>query len=124
MLITAGTKDALDKLISAKSNRSDGGYTFLEIQEIAALDSPTRDRIIKEMIQKNLAEYFYPEYIIPGGAGGKAKPKGIILTQDGFCYKELDHRERIERWKDRLSGFVLGIAASVVASLIISWITG
>ena len=44
---------------------------------------------------------------------------GAHLTQKGFCYKEYQRLESVERWKERIVSFILG----VVSGVLIGWLT-
>ena len=44
---------------------------------------------------------------------------GAHLTQKGFCYKEYQRLESVERWKERIVSFILGVASGVL----IGWLT-
>lgn len=44
---------------------------------------------------------------------------GADITWTGICYKEYQHLERVQRWKERVYGFISG---AVIAS--IPWLLG
>lgn len=43
----------------------------------------------------------------------------FALTYQGRNYRELQRLERVQRWKERAIGFVLGVITGVVAELIV-----
>lgn len=63
---------------------------------------------------KNYIEFFQPY-------GGKAN-NAFRLTHEGIHYKELKQLESLERWKERLLGFVFGVLSTLVTSFILGMI--
>lgn len=47
----------------------------------------------------------------------------FYLDHKGLHYEEFNRLEAKERWKERLYGFVSGVLVSVLASLIVSWLS-
>lgn len=46
------------------------------------------------------------------------------LTQIGIHYQELQRLERREKWKERIFGFISGVAVAVIGDLIVRWLAG
>lgn len=48
---------------------------------------------------------------------------GVRLSHKGANRKEMHLREKKERWKERVLGFISGVLSTVLASLIASWLS-
>lgn len=53
---------------------------------------------------------------------GDKQHTAFALTELGRSYKEIDHLERKERWKERFYGFVFGVLTTVIAAVILKLI--
>lgn len=124
MIITKESKALLDILIGMESSREDGGVTFEQIMKDSGLDASTTRRLTTDLVEGRLADYIQNIVLAPGSPASRSKPIGITLTQRGFRYREIDHREKAERWKDRLVGFAFGVATPLLVELILWLIIG
>ena len=61
--------------------------------------------------------------ICTNGSSSNLRITMTPILRLAFHYKEFNQLEAKERWKERLYGFVSGILVSVLASLIISWLS-
>ena len=50
---------------------------------------------------------------------GDKQHSGFALTEQGRSYKEIDRLEAIDRWKERIYGFVFGVLTSVAVAFIL-----
>lgn len=113
MLVDKQTRNALDRIMSCQPDRPRKSYTYQYLCEILDLDEDDMFPIIKNLVDKGLAEYAY----VVGRQG--RRDIGIALKQDGLKHKELCRLERIQRWKERVCGFSSGVALTVVATVIL-----
>lgn len=51
---------------------------------------------------------------------GDQQHTAFALTEQGRSYKEIDRLEALDRWKERIYGFICGVLASVVTAFILS----
>ena len=112
MLIDKESKKMLRLL---RSNTPDGPYdafSFGEIQRISGMDEAKTHRITKTLVNLGCAEY----------ARDSSKPnnpaRGIALTQVGYKFNEYTRLEAVERWKERLLGFIMGAGATLIGVLV------
>lgn len=116
MLIDRKLKPVLDLLIKSTPDRPMGAFSYDKICELSGMDQDEVFALTEKLISGGLAQYAYAV------SREKRYAVGIALTYDGRKYKELGRLERIERWKERALGFISGVLATVLSSLILSWL--
>lgn len=72
---------------------------------------------IKFLNEKGLVEYRVLRF-----KNGELKI-AFHLTHEGLHFKELKSLEVRERWKERIFGFLSGVLVTVVAGLILAWLS-
>ena len=117
MIIDRKTKELLDLLISSTPDKPRNSFSYDWICELSGLDEAEMFVCVKQLVKLELAEYAYRS------TTSSRKDVGIALTQSGLRYKEIGKLERLERWKERLAGFIIGILTSVIGAVIIEWLT-
>ena len=98
MLLDKETKRALDAIMTAQPVSPRHSYSYPYLCEVLSLDEDSMFPVVKNLVEKGLAEYAYAI-----NSRGR-RDVGIALKQDGLKYKELNHLERRERWKERFIG--------------------
>lgn len=115
--------DKLSKKILQYMNEqpqpSDTYYNFDEdldeVAEAVASDSESVRSAVRYLHERKLIEFaYYNDSDIAAC---------FYLDHKGLHYEEFNQLEAKERWKERLYGFASGILVSVLASLIISWLS-
>lgn len=101
----------LDNLISGTPDYPRGTYSYDHICEAFKIDEDDMFRIVKGLEEKKLVEY---------ARWSSGPSMGVALTQAGKTYKELRFLAARERWKERLLGFLFGVASSVLIAFIVS----
>ena len=101
----------LDNLISGTPDYPRGTFSYGHICEAFKIGEDDMFRIVKGLEEKKLVEY---------ARWSKGPSMGVALTQAGKAYKELRSLEARERWKERLLGFLFGVASSVLIAFIVS----
>ena len=111
MFLDKESKAMLDRLIAGTPDYPRGTYSYDYICETFSIDEDDMFRIVKGLEEKKLVEY----------VRWKSGPSmGVAITQAGKAYKELRRLEAIERWKERIVGFLAGVASAVLVAFIIS----
>ena len=113
MLIDKESRKALDKILAAEPDSPRKSYTYPYLCEILGLDEDDMFPVVKNLVEKGLAEYAYAV-----SKSGR-RDVGIALKQDGLKYKELRRLERGLRWKERAYGFLSGVALTVLTAFIL-----
>lgn len=116
----------LDKLcktilqhMNAQPQPSDTYYNFGEdldeIAEAIASDSESVRSAVRYLREQGFIKFAY--------YNNSDVAARFYLDHKGLHYEEFKRLEAKERWKERLYGFVSGVLVSVLASLIISWLS-
>lgn len=111
MFLDKESRKMLDNLISGTPDYPRGTYSYDYICETFSVDEDDMFRIIEGLEEKNLVEY---------ARWSSGPSMGVALTQAGKAYKELRRLEAPERWKERIIGFLAGVASAVLVAFIIS----
>ena len=112
MLLDKETKRVLDTIMAAQPDNPRNSYSYPYLCEVLALDEDDMFPVVKNLVEKGLAEY---AYVV---SGQKRRDVGIALKQDGLKYKELNRLERRERWKERFIGAGVTILVWILQELI------
>lgn len=112
MLVDKQTRDALDKILSSKPDSPRKSYSYRHLCEVLDLDEDDMFPVIKNLVEKGLAEYAYAV------SGQKRRDVGIALKQGGLKYKELCRLERVQRWKERFVGAGVTILVWILQELL------
>ena len=116
MIVDKETRRMLDTLNASTPDRPCRVFTFERIAELMSAELPDILPAINGLIKQDFAET--ANYKTPRGP----VPMGITLTQRGIKYRELLRLEAAERWKERLFGFISGVALTLLAALIARWL--
>lgn len=112
MLVDKQTRDALDKILLSEPDSPRKSYSYQRLCEILDLDEDDMFPVVKNLVDKGLAEYAYAV------SGEKRRDVGIALKQDGLKHKELCRLERVQRWKERFVGAGVTILIWLLQELI------
>lgn len=107
------------KHLNEQPNPSDAYYNFDEdLDKIA-------DAVASDGESVRSAVWYLQEqgYIKISYYSGSEAAAGFYLDHKGIHHEEFNCLKAKERWKERFYGFVSGILVSVLASLIISWLS-
>lgn len=109
MYLDKESKKMLDRMIAGGPDGPQRVYPCEYIERAFGYAEDEARRILKGLADKALVELAYYS------SGAIA---GASLTQDGKTYKEIRRMEAWDKWRERLYGFITGVAASVLVSFI------
>lgn len=112
MILDKESIEMLDLLSVSTPDKPRKSFSYDYICELSNLDSDDMFPIVKNLVANGLAEYAYRV-----SSSGR-QDAGIALTQAGLKRKELQRLEKRERWKERIAGFISGVAVELVVVLI------
>ena len=115
MKIDKESRKMLDNLIGGTPDYPRKVFSYPHICEAFQIDEEDMFRIIKSLERRALVEY---------ASWGGGDDMGILLTQEGKSYKELARLDAIERWGERLWGFIFGASLAVLTWFVIGLLTG
>ena len=110
MILDRESKTMLDNLISGEPDYARGTFSYEYICEQFHMDSDDVLRIAKELEKKGLVEY---------ARWSSGPSMGVLLTQAGKAYREINRLESKERWKERIIGFTFGVLSAVSIAVIL-----
>ncbi len=126
MILDEQSRAMLDLMIQSEPDGCHRSFSFPHLRSLSHWTEEEVSSVISSLVGKGLASYAYTEQecFHDGHVSKNQEIAGACLTQDGRKYKELMHLERIERWKERLFGFVSGVLVTVFGGVILSLLAG
>lgn len=118
MRIDRETKNTLDLLLASPPDGPRKSYSYAYLCQLLQLDEDDMFPIVKNLVEQGLAEYAYSV------SASRRRDVGIALKYEGLKYREFKRIAAKERWLERLYGFLTGVAATVLTSLIAKWLQG
>lgn len=115
MFLDKESKKMLDNLIAGTPDFPRDTYSYDYICDAFAIEEDSMFRIVKGLETKGLVEYAF---------WSSDESMGITLTQAGIAYKEIQQLETWAKWKERIYGFISGVAVTVLAGFIIKLFAG
>jgi len=112
MTIDKSSRKFLDNLIGSTPNFASGIYTYDHIQKAFRYNKSEMHRIISQQVKNGMLEYAAQDE-------SDDSDFGVVLAQNGLKYKELQRLELLERWKERIIGYIF----AVFSGLLIAYIT-
>ena len=112
MLIDKESKKLIKLLRSGNPDGPRDSYSYEQICKISGLDENEMFRIVKNLVDVKCAEYVYRT-----SRQGR-RDYGIALTQRGYRFDEYARLEAVERWKERILGFIMGAGATLVGVMV------
>lgn len=127
MILDKQSRAMLDLMIQSDPDDDDNhSFSYPYLQELSNWSDDEVSSVVNGLVAKGLAGHI--QYKKESFLGYAVEPiqgsKGVFLTQDGRKYRELIHLEQIERWKERLFGFVSGVLVTVFGGVMLSLLAG
>lgn len=110
MILSDNTKRLIDALLGYEPDLPNGFYSVTTLQE--KLPGISTVMVLESMANRGLIRW------------GDKQHTAFWLLEEARAYKNIEKLEGKERWKERLIGFVFGIAAGVATGLLVAWLTG
>lgn len=108
MKLSKDCKKILDAVILLKPNNGIRFYTNDYVLNVSDLGmTPERFLGTLDMLESAKAIIW-----------GDKQHTAFALTERGRSYKEIDRLEAVDRWKERLYGFLFGVLTAVVVDII------
>ena len=106
MKLDKESRNFLDKLIASESDFSMGVFTYEHIVDTFKMDEADMYRVVRGLKDRGLLDV---------ATWNGDIDFGVILSQKGKTYKELNRLDARERWRERLWGFITGAALVALA---------
>lgn len=114
-MITKDLQAFLDTCIAA-NDQPRHVFKYDDFPSDFGIEEDVMHHSVRALRDAGYAEYAY--YNIKSGE----IDMGFYLLHKGLNYKQYQRLESAERWKERLWGFLIGAAITVLASLLMKWI--